>query len=58
MIYRGEAGEFVTEDLQSEGILQVAVSPYLSTFNEELKVEKNKVTQLYGEAMHEVSIFL
>jgi hypothetical protein len=28
--------------------IQIAVAPYLSTFNESLKEQKNKISNLYG----------
>lgn len=39
-------------------LIRMAISPYLSTFNESLKEEKNKISRLYGEAMDEVRIYL
>ena len=35
-------------EIMDNAIYRVAVAPYLSTFNESLKEEKNKVSQIKG----------
>lgn len=39
-------------------LVRIAVAPFISTFNEELKEERNKVGRLYGEAMSDVRLGL
>lgn len=61
---RGQVGE-VLADLSKESeesgggsdsdeSYRLVVAPYLSTFNDSLKEERNQVSRIYGEAMHEV----
>jgi hypothetical protein len=38
--------------------VRLAISPFLSSFNSELKEERSKAEKLYGEAMSEVRISL
>jgi hypothetical protein len=60
IIFRGKVNQFENELLANiEGeIARIAVAPFISTFNEELKEERNRVERLYGEAMSDVSIHL
>ena len=39
------------------GNVRIVIAPYLPAFNDELKEEKDKVSKIYGEIMHEVELF-